>query len=72
MIMSGNNWSIDGNEFFVLINEEGQHSLWPSATAIPGGWQRIGPMGTKAECLVFVEEHWTDMRPNSLQQAMAR
>jgi MbtH protein len=32
----------------------------------------MGPLGTKAECLAFVEEHWTDMRPASLQQAMVR
>ena len=70
--MSGKNWTIDGDEFAVLVNGEGQHSLWPSAATVPEGWERMGPLGTKAECLAFVEEHWTDMRPTSLQHAMAR
>lgn len=70
--MNGKNWSVDGDEFVVLVNGEGQHSLWPSAKPVPGGWERIGPMGLKAECLAFIEQNWTDMRPNSLQQAMAR
>jgi len=67
----GTNWSIDGDEFAVLINDEGQHSLWPSAQPVPEGWVRIGPIGPKAECLAFIEESWTDMRPISLQKAMA-
>jgi|GEM_PF-1064647 hypothetical protein len=29
--MSEGNWSIDGKEFKVLVNDEEQHSLWPSA-----------------------------------------
>ena len=66
------NWSIDGDEFMVLINDEGQHSLWPSALAIPSGWRQIGPVGPKAECLAFVEANWTDMRPISLQHDMAK
>ncbi|HQS13158.1 MAG: MbtH family protein [Sphingomonadales bacterium 35-56-22] len=70
--MNGKNWSIDGDEFIVLVNDEGQHSLWPSAIAIPQGWDQIGPIGSKAECLFFIEEHWTDMRPVSLQKAMSR
>jgi len=68
--MTGN-WSIDGEEFLVLINDEGQHSIWPSALAIPPGWTQIGPVGPKAECLAFIETNWTDMRPVSLRNAMA-
>lgn len=68
----GRNWQIDGDEFIVLINAEDQHSLWPSATPIPTGWERIGPMGTKAQCLEFIDKNWTDMRPRSLREAMAR
>lgn len=69
--MANGNWSIDGDEFVVLVNHEGQHSLWPSAITIPEGWTQTGPKGTKAECLAFVEANWTDMRPLSLQRAMA-
>ena len=65
------NWSIDGDEFMVLINNEGQHSIWPSALAIPAGWKQVGPVGPKSECLAFIETNWTDMRPISLRNAMA-
>jgi MbtH protein len=68
----GRNWQIDGDEFIVLINAEDQHSLWPSAAPIPAGWGRIGPMGTKAQCHEFIDKNWTDMRPKSLREAMAR
>ena len=68
--MTGN-WSIDGDEFIILINGEDQHSIWPSAIPVPAGWTQIGPVGSKAECLAFIEANWTDMRPRSLQHAMA-
>jgi uncharacterized protein YbdZ (MbtH family) len=64
--------TIDGDLFIVLINAEGQHSLWPAAKAIPGGWSLAHPAAGKAECLAYVETHWTDLRPASLRQAMAR
>lgn len=68
--MSKPNWSIDGDTFQVLINAEEQYSLWPSAQAAPGGWAPVGPVGTKAECLAYIEAHWTDMRPKSLRVQM--
>jgi MbtH protein len=56
----------DAGEFLVLINEDGQHSLWPVHVAQPDGWDvGHGPAG-RAECLRYVDEHWTDMRPASL------
>ena len=64
------NWLIDGGEFVVLINHEEQHSIWPSAQPVPAGWKQIGPTGPKADCLAFIEQNWTDMRPKSLQDAM--
>ena len=59
------------NSYVVLVNDEGQHSLWPAAKAIPQGWTRVGPEGGKAECLQYIETHWTDMRPLSLRQRSA-
>nr|WP_314121584.1 MbtH family NRPS accessory protein [uncultured Brevundimonas sp.] len=58
-------------EFVVLINEEQQYSLWPADKTIPAGWNTVGPKGAKSDCLQYVEEHWTDMRPKSLRDAMA-
>jgi MbtH protein len=57
--------------FKVLVNGEGQFSLWPSFADVPPGWEiRLDDAG-RAECLAYVEEHWTDMRPKSLVAAMA-
>ncbi len=56
--------------FHVLINEEGQHSLWPSFKEVPLGWTIAHKSDTRAACLEFVEQNWTDMRPNSLIERM--
>jgi MbtH protein len=56
--------------YFVLVNEEGQHSLWPVFADVPEGWEVIFGESGRKECLDFIEEHWTDMRPNSLIRAM--
>ncbi|WP_433075580.1 MbtH family protein [Dactylosporangium sp. CA-052675] len=57
-------------EYLVLVNEENQHSLWPSFAAVPAGWTVAREAGTRQECLDFVEESWTDMRPRSLAESM--
>jgi len=57
-------------KFFVLINEERQHSLWPEFADTPTGWERIFGPDEKAKCLLYVEEHWRDMRPFSLIREM--
>ncbi|GHF98817.1 MULTISPECIES: MbtH family protein [Amycolatopsis] len=69
--MTVNPFDDDNGEFFVLVNDEGQHSLWPTFVDVPAGWQvKFGP-AARAESLAYVEENWTDMRPRSLQEAMA-
>ncbi|AEY86672.1 MULTISPECIES: MbtH family protein [Streptomyces] len=56
--------------YLVLVNDEGQHSLWPEFVAVPAGWEtRFGPDG-RTECLAYIEREWTDMRPQSLIEAM--
>ena len=62
-----NKWSIDGDIFKVLVNSEGQYSIWPSGKEIPNGWTQFGEEGTKDECLKVVDPEWQDMRPNSLK-----
>jgi len=55
--------------FGVLVNHEGQHSLWPSDAPIPAGWSAVfGPAG-RDDCLAYVEAHWTDISPLSLARA---
>nr|BCD33692.1 putative MbtH-like protein [Streptomyces violaceusniger] len=58
--------------FLVLINDEGQHSLWPEFVEVPAGWETAHGPDTRQACLDFIERNWTDMRPKSLIQAMDR
>lgn len=53
----------------VVINAEGQYSLWPAERENPAGWTDAGKSGPKEECLAFVDEVWTDMRPLSLRES---
>ena len=54
----------------VVINHEEQYSIWPDGRKIPLGWQAVGKNGSKAECLAYIEEVWTDMRPLSLRKKL--
>jgi MbtH protein len=56
--------------YLVLINDEGQHSLWPVFADVPDGWEVIFREAGRQECLDFIEKNWTDMRPKSLIKAM--
>jgi MbtH protein len=61
----------DQNVYKVVVSEEEQYSLWPADRQIPAGWREDGKQGSKAECLAYIKETWTDMRPKSLRDAMA-
>jgi MbtH protein len=63
--------SEDRTVYKVVVNHEEQYSLWPADREVPAGWREAGKSGTKDECVAFVEEVWTDMRPLSLRKAMA-
>jgi MbtH protein len=56
--------------FTVLVNSEGQHSLWPDFADVPAGWTAVHGPATRQSCLDYVEQNWTDMRPKSLIEAM--
>jgi MbtH protein len=56
--------------FLVLVNEEGQHSLWPAFAEVPGGWTVALEATNRQAALEYVEANWTDMRPASLVKAM--
>jgi MbtH protein len=61
----------DENQIFlVVVNDEGQHSVWPDFKAVPAGWRETGFRGPKKECLEEISKVWTDMRPLSLQRRM--
>ena len=51
--------------YLVLVNADGQHSLWPDFIAVPAGWLRtFGPAG-RQECLDHIDSTWADLRPGS-------
>ncbi|MFW9259427.1 antibiotic synthesis protein MbtH [Nostoc sp. KVJ20] len=54
----------------VVVNHEEQYSIWPSDRQNPAGWNDVGKNGLKQECLDYIKEVWTDMRPLSLRQKM--
>jgi MbtH protein len=54
--------------FLVLVNEEGQHSLWPEGIAVPAGWNAVHRPDTRKNCLAYIKESWIDMRPESLRR----
>ena len=56
--------------FHVLINDEGQHSLWPSFVDVPPGWRIVHEAQSRAACLEYIEKNWTDMRPKTLVTLM--
>jgi MbtH protein len=65
-----NAYTIDGDLFKVLINDEEQYSIWPEQKAVPAGWYEKGFSGSKEEVSAYIDKHWTDMRPASLRKAM--
>lgn len=60
----------DNTIYKVVMNQEEQYSIWPADREVPLGWNAVGKSGTKAECLAYIEEVWTDMRPLSLRKKM--
>ncbi|MEU1179841.1 MbtH family protein [Streptomyces sp. NPDC005820] len=55
--------------FLVLVNDENQHSLWPSYAEVPAGWTVARAEGSRQDCLDYIGEHWRDIRPASLIRA---
>ncbi|MFI5828671.1 MbtH family protein [Streptomyces sp. NPDC051578] len=56
--------------FVVLVNSEGQHSLWPEYVAVPQGWTTTFGASDRAACIEHINASWTDMRPLSLVAQM--
>jgi MbtH protein len=60
----------DNNIYMVVLNHYEQYSIWPVDRENALGWNDAGKSGTKAECLAYIKEVWTDMRPLSLRKKM--
>ncbi|MCI0667952.1 MAG: MbtH family NRPS accessory protein [Methylococcaceae bacterium] len=60
----------DDTVYRVVVNHEEQYSIWPDYREIPNGWKAEGISGSKSQCLDYINEVWTDMRPLSLRRHM--
>jgi uncharacterized protein YbdZ (MbtH family) len=70
--VSTNPFDDDNGSFLVLVNEEEQHSLWPVFADVPAGWRVVFGEGSRAACLDYIEENWTDIRPKSMRERLAQ
>lgn len=60
----------DTTIYKVVMNHEEQYSIWPDYKKLPSGWNYADKTGSKMECLAYIKEVWTDMRPLSLRKKM--
>jgi len=60
----------DTTVYKVVVNHEEQYSIWPADRPNPLGWTDAGKSGSKSDCLEYIKEVWTDMRPLSLRKRM--
>ncbi|WP_328318531.1 MbtH family protein [Streptomyces sp. NBC_00388] len=70
--MNSNPFEDTEGRYLVLVNDEGQHSLWPAFAEVPAGWRTGLPETGHAEALAWIDAQWTDMRPRSVAEAMDR
>ncbi|MVF21983.1 MbtH family NRPS accessory protein [Methylocaldum sp. BRCS4] len=64
-------WDEDDTTIYhVVVNHEEQYSIWPEYKEVPIGWRTVGKSGPKQECLDYIRDVWTDMRPLSLRRHM--
>ncbi|MEU1902789.1 MbtH family protein [Streptomyces hygroscopicus] len=60
----------ENGSYYVLVNDELQHSLWPAFAEVPAGWTVVHGQDSRQACLDYINENWTDMRPKSLIDVM--
>lgn len=70
--MSLNPFDDANGSFVVLVNDEEQHSLWPTFAEIPPGWRVAYGAASRSACLDYVDRNWADFRPASLREKPAR
>lgn len=61
--------SEDTRGYRVVVNHEMQYSILLAHKSNPSGWNDAGKVGSKDECLKYIGEIWTDMRPLSIRGA---
>jgi uncharacterized protein YbdZ (MbtH family) len=69
--LSNNPFDDEDGAFFVLVNDEEQHSLWPVFADVPAGWRVVYGEAARGDCLYYIEQNWPDIRPRSLRERLA-
>ena len=69
--MSTNPFDDDEGRFVVLVNDDEQHSLWPTFADVPAGWRVVHGEAGRSECLEYIEQNWPDIRPKGLRDRLA-
>jgi uncharacterized protein YbdZ (MbtH family) len=69
--MQTNPFDDDDGGFFVLVNDEEQHSLWPEFADIPAGWRVVYGRADRRASLDYIERNWPDIRSKSLRERLA-
>ncbi|MEV2253385.1 MbtH family protein [Streptomyces sp. NPDC050147] len=68
--MQTNPFENTDTSYLVLVNDEGQRSLWPATIDVPAGWTvEFGPEA-RQHAVDHIEVTWQDMRPRSLVRAV--
>lgn len=62
----------EDTQFEVVVNDQGQYSIWPTYHAIPKGWLSVGVKGNRQTCLHYISDTWKDLRPRRLREALDR
>jgi MbtH protein len=65
------NGTLENATYKVVVNHEEQYSIWSAKKENPLGWTDVGKSGTKTDCLTYIAELWTDMRPLTLRMKLA-
>lgn len=61
---------VDIGPWRAVVNDDAQYSIWPLARELPAGWRDAGREGSRDECLAWIGETWTDMRPRSVRESL--
>jgi uncharacterized protein YbdZ (MbtH family) len=69
--LSINPFDGQNGSFSVLVNDEEQHSLWPTFAGVPKGWSAIYGQAGRQACLDVINQNWTVKSPRSLRERLA-
>jgi MbtH protein len=63
---------VEGDEamYVVVVNDEEQYSIWREGRSVPAGWHQTEKTGTREDCLKYIDEIWSDLRPLSVRKKL--